>query len=93
MGTTDLIGIIASSFTLSASAMRGMLALRAFNMTSNVAFIIYGVYLDTMPMIVLHSILLPLNTYHLCVKLRARTVVDNQDDMLVPAGAEKTPAF
>lgn len=72
--------------------MRGMLALRAFNMTSNVAFIIYGTYLDTMPMIVLHSILLPLNTFHLCMKLRTKLGTDNQDNILIATSVEKIPA-
>lgn len=93
MGTTDLIGIIASFFTLSASAMRGMLALRAFNMTSNFGFIIYGVYLDTMPMIVLHSILLPLNTYHLCIRLKAKMDAEKLSDISVIKPIEENAAF
>lgn len=93
LGTTDLIGIIASSLTLSASAMLRMLALRAFNMIRNFAFIIHGIYLGTMLMIILHSILLPSNTCHLYLKLKANTDADIQDYMVVASGVEKILYF
>lgn len=58
---TDLIGGIACILVLVTFCMRDMSKLRLIAIVSNVAFIVYAVKADLMPVLALHSILLPIN--------------------------------
>lgn len=65
MNTIDIIGYLASAFTLMAVCMKTMIPLRTFAICGNVLLIIYAVYLNLTPMLIMQSILLPLNGYRL----------------------------
>jgi hypothetical protein len=63
--TFDAIGFVAAGLVLTTFCMRSMSALRWVAIASNLAFIAYG-YLGTLPpVLVLHALLLPVNTYRL----------------------------
>jgi hypothetical protein len=60
-----LLGATASTLTLVSFSMKNMLPLRAFALSSNFFFIAYG-YLDSLlPVLILHTCLLPLNAKRL----------------------------
>jgi len=58
---TDLIGGIACILVLMTFCMRDMSRLRLIAIASNIAFVVYAVRADLMPVLALHSILLPIN--------------------------------
>ena len=60
---TDLIGGIACILVLMTFCMRDMSRLRLIAIASNIAFILYAVRADLMPVLALHSILLPINLF------------------------------
>jgi hypothetical protein len=45
--------------------MKGIIALRVVALISNVAFLVYGIGLDLVPVWLLHAILLPINGWRL----------------------------
>jgi hypothetical protein len=67
MISTDIIGYLASALVLTTFCMRDMVALRCMAIASNVAFIAYGGLANLGPVLVLHLLLLPINTLHLMV--------------------------
>lgn len=62
---SDTIGYVAAALVLTTFYMRSMVALRVFGMTSNIAFVAYGIQADLLPIILLHLVLLPLNLIRL----------------------------
>jgi len=60
---TDLIGGLACGLVLMTFCMRDMARLRLIAIVSNIAFIVYAVRADLMPVLILHSILLPINLF------------------------------
>ena len=71
MHATDLIGCIASGLVLLTFYMNDMIALRTIALCSNVAFIVYAASLHLTPILLLHSILIPINLWRLIAALRA----------------------
>ncbi len=67
----DMIGYIASGLVLGAFSMKNMVQLRIVAIASNLAFIGYGLGLDLIPVVALHAILLPMNTWRLWEVLRS----------------------
>jgi hypothetical protein len=65
MQITDLIGYAAAPLVLATFYMRSMRALRWVAIASNLAFIAYAYLAHLAPVLVLHSILLPLNALRL----------------------------
>ena len=61
----DIIGYIASALVLATFSMRSMQSLRIIAIASNLAFIAYAVAADLRPILILHSILLPVNVVRL----------------------------
>ncbi|MCI0546485.1 MAG: cyclic nucleotide-binding domain-containing protein [Candidatus Rokubacteria bacterium] len=61
----EVAGYGASVLVFSAFYMKAMVPLRAIAIASNVAFIAYGLGADLYPVLVLHTVLLPLN----CLRL------------------------
>jgi CRP/FNR family transcriptional regulator, cyclic AMP receptor protein len=59
------IGYLASLLVLATFCMRGMVALRAVAIASNVAFIAYGWLVGIDPVLTLHLVLLPTNAWRL----------------------------
>lgn len=70
MTLVDLVGWIAAAFTLAAYSMRTMVPLRIAALGANVSFIIFGALGATLPILALHAVLLPFNTYRLWELLR-----------------------
>ncbi|HUN38776.1 MAG TPA: cyclic nucleotide-binding domain-containing protein [Acetobacteraceae bacterium] len=60
------VGYIAAALVFCTFYMRTMLPLRWMAIASNVAFLTYGVSLQLWPIVILHGLLLPLNTWRLC---------------------------
>lgn len=61
----QLSGLIASALVFSTFCMKTMMPLRYIAICSNVAFIIYGILGTLYPILILHSVLAPLNAYRL----------------------------
>ncbi len=65
MSPVDLLGYAASTAVLATFCMRTMIPLRVAGIISNVFFIAYG-YLDNLPpVLLLHLVLLPVNSFRL----------------------------
>ena len=65
MTITDGMGYLAASLVLATFCAKRMVLLRALAITSNVAFIIYGLAGRLWPIVILHVIMLPLNVIRL----------------------------
>lgn len=61
----NAIGFAAASLVLATFCMRSMNALRWVAIASNVAFIAYGYLGGLVPILLLHTLLLPVNVYRL----------------------------
>jgi hypothetical protein len=70
MSWVDLVGWLAAGFTLLAFSMKTMLPLRMAGIAANLCFILFGLMQGTMPILVLHLLLLPFNLFRLWQILR-----------------------
>jgi hypothetical protein len=61
----DIIGYLAAGLVLATFCTRSMSSLRLIALASNLAFITYGYLADLTPVLILHTILLPVNAYRL----------------------------
>jgi hypothetical protein len=61
---------VASALILGGSFVKTMIPLRWLGLASNVAFIVYGALFPHLPMLVLHTLLLPVNLYRLIEMIR-----------------------
>jgi hypothetical protein len=68
--TPGEIGFLASALVLAAFGMKDMINLRIVALCSNVAFIAYALLLHLLPILVLHVILVPLNSWRLAQALQ-----------------------
>jgi CRP/FNR family transcriptional regulator, cyclic AMP receptor protein len=62
----EFVGYLASALVLCTFCTKTMVPLRVFAIASNVAFVGYAAVLDLHPILVLHTVLLPLNAWRLC---------------------------
>lgn len=65
MNIVLIIGFIAAGLSIATLSMRTMVPLRIMGIASNVAFVTYGLLFGSVPTVVLHAILFPLNIYRL----------------------------
>jgi hypothetical protein len=65
MSYVTIIGFVAAGLVIATLSMRTMIPLRIVGIVSNVAFVTYGALFGSVPTIMLHSILFPLNIYRL----------------------------
>jgi hypothetical protein len=72
MPSVDIAGYIASALVLTAFYMKDMVPLRFAAICSNLAFLIYGASMHLVPVIVLHTLLLPLNVWRLIAAMNRR---------------------
>jgi CRP/FNR family transcriptional regulator, cyclic AMP receptor protein len=70
MNWIEATGYLASALVLATFCMKTMIPLRAAAICSNVAFIIYGFDAGVWPVLILHAILLPLNSWRALQMLR-----------------------
>src|SRR5262245_21480897 len=68
---TDAIGFVAAALVLATFCMGSMRSLRWVALASNLAFIAYGYLGNLAPVLLLHALLLPVNTWRL-MELRRR---------------------
>jgi hypothetical protein len=61
----DTLGFVASGLVIAAFCMKDLVSLRVTALTSNVAFLAYGIALGLAPIWGLHAILLPVNCWRL----------------------------
>jgi len=65
MDFVTAVGFIAAALVVATLSMRRMIPLRVIGISSNIAFVTYGILFHSVPTVILHSILLPLNIYRL----------------------------
>ena len=80
----EIVGWIASAFTLATYAMKTMLPLRVAAIASNLFFMTYSLALELWPMLVLDAVLLPLNLWRLWQILRQRRLIAEARSAEVP---------
>jgi hypothetical protein len=68
----DLYGFVAAAMTLATFAQRTMLPMRVTALFANVFFILYGWLGPFYPVLILHMVLLPVNTIRLREVARGR---------------------
>jgi len=61
----EILGYVGAGFNVATYSMRTMVPLRIFAIISNAIFITYAGLAGVFPILILHSILLPLNAYRL----------------------------
>jgi hypothetical protein len=71
----DACGYVASGLVLAAFYMKDIVPLRIVALSSNLAFIAYGLALGLTPIWLLHALLVPLNGYRLMEAARRRSLV------------------
>lgn len=79
----ELLGYIGAFLTLGTYSMKTMIPLRIVGICSNIVFIAYGWLAPVYPQLLLHGVLLPLNTARLyqMVKLIEKVRVASQGDL------------
>ena len=65
MSFVTMVGFLAAGLVIATLSMRTMIPLRIVGLVSNVAFVTYGALFGSIPTVVLHAILFPLNVYRL----------------------------
>lgn len=70
--TDETLGWLAASFMLASFSSRRPLPLRAFAVSSNLSFIAYAADTHILPVLALHSVLLPINLWRLAQSWRGR---------------------
>lgn len=81
----QLLGFLAAFLMFSTFYMKNMIPLRIIGMASNIAFILFAFHSvpKVMPLVVLHSVLLPMNFFRLIqmLKLIKKVQAASEDDM------------
>jgi hypothetical protein len=90
MTRTDMLGCIAAILVFATFSAKRMVPLRALGVASNIAFVGYASLAGLWPILVLHSILLPMNTVRLreaiiCRRLLARSGPGNDHAAAIAA--------
>jgi hypothetical protein len=65
MNYVTMVGFLAAGLVIATLSMRTMIPLRVIGLASNVAFVTYGALFGSLPTVILHGILFPLNVYRL----------------------------
>ncbi|MEM7023422.1 MAG: cyclic nucleotide-binding domain-containing protein [Pseudomonadota bacterium] len=95
MDWVEAAGYLASGLVFCTFCMKTMMPLRLVAIASNVAFIVFGFFGGVYPVLVLHSVLLPLNTYRLLEmralvrKIRNASATDLSVDAMLPLMAKR----
>jgi hypothetical protein len=96
MDFVTMVGFLAAGLVIATLSMRTMIPLRIVGIVSNVAFVTYGALFGSVPTVVLHSILFPLNIYRLHEMLKLVKQVEEASkgdmslDWLKPFMTERT---
>lgn len=73
---TEWIGYLASFFVAISFFMKNIITLRIVNTIGCIAFIIYGVLIDSWPVIVTNAIIVGVNAYYLFINKSSRVPAD-----------------
>ena len=65
MTAVDGLGYLAAALVLATFCAKRMLPLRALAIASNIAFVAYGFFAGLWPILLLHSVMLPMNAIRL----------------------------
>lgn len=90
LNMVELMGYVASFLVFSTFYMKTMIPLRCVALASNLAFITYSYMAGLYPILLLHSLLLPLNLwrlyqmYKLLVRVRAASTMNYSIETLLP---------
>jgi hypothetical protein len=85
---SDMLGYAAAAAVLTSFLMRSMVPLRLIAILSNVLFISYGYLAAIQPVLLLHTVLLPINIARLAALLRGDVSIRRHYDRYrVPATA------
>ena len=76
MTLCDAAGYLAASLVVLAFCMEDIVLLRFVAISSNIAFLAYGLCLGLAPVWSLHAVLLPINCWRLCQAIPNRTKFD-----------------
>ena len=96
MSWIDVVGYFAAMITLATYSMKTMIPLRIAGICANCVFIVYGLLSQTYPTLLLHVLLLPLNSYRLhqmrqlVEKVKAASRGDRNMDWLKPFMTRRT---
>jgi hypothetical protein len=77
MTAVDGLGYLAAALVLATFCAKSMVPLRALAIASNIAFVSYGFFDGLWPILLLHSVMLPMNT------MRLREAVRSQNQALL----------
>jgi CRP/FNR family transcriptional regulator, cyclic AMP receptor protein len=69
------LGYVGAALTVATYSMRTMVPLRVVGIAANCLFIVYGILASSYPQLVLHAVLLPLNSLRLLQMIRLATKV------------------
>ncbi len=85
MTAVEMIGYLGAAASIANASMKTMIPLRAIGILGNCIFIVFGLLAPVYPTLLLHSVLLPLNTFRLVQMLRlVRKVRDaSQGDLSI----------
>lgn len=95
IGAGEAIGYVASGLVFLAFCMKTMMPLRLMAIASNIAFIAYGAANGLVPIIVLHTLLLPMNAvrtgqiWQLVRRTRASQITELNIEDLLPHMTEE----
>lgn len=81
-GPAEIVGYVAAMLTIATYSMRTMIPLRVIGICANCLFIIYGYWAPVYPQLLLHGILLPLNSLRLYQMMRLVSMVRLASDNL-----------
>jgi hypothetical protein len=81
----DACGYLASALVLFTFSVRSMRVLRCLGIASNVSFILYASITGMVPILILHSLLLPMNIYRLLQIARAQHAVQRPPEPAIEA--------
>jgi CRP/FNR family transcriptional regulator, cyclic AMP receptor protein len=70
MTWVEVVGYLASALVFATFCMKTMIPLRVAAIFSNIAFIVYASYFPLYPILILHSVLLPMNVWRTVEVLR-----------------------
>ena len=83
MNFVTMVGFLAAGLVIATLSMRTMSPLRMVGLASNIAFVTYGALFGSIPTVILHAILFPLNAYrlHEMLKLVKQVEAASKGDM------------
>jgi len=88
MTAVDGLGYLAAALVLATFCAKSMVPLRALAIASNIAFVTYGFFDGLWPILLLHSVMLPMNA----IRLREALGSQNQAALGPPPSLRPTSA-